>query len=1153
MTSQNNKFNKPPLPNTTDAAAEELAQLELELKENENTLNELSTVTSAESSINTAEINIKPEDINNDEELANDIEKAKNLAEGIKNKKESIKEKTFQAITQAKKIGRTKPELINEGYAEADIDAVFVNKEPEPAIAKPEAVEPDPTTIEPAAFVAPAVEPTIEDTRTPEQKVDEARAIYAREYLKCKKKQTVIKNIRDSIFNTFKSKDNKIKEEDYFTPELIQAKEVYNRARVEMGNEMFNKKKAEFENAGLTGADLELALTRYKATEILSRTIIEERQKLINAKAEGAPINPATWKNIVNAYVKLPRWQKVALSTMLFVGAAAGGIITGGALAGYGLASMAAVKFGSSMAIGSVTSVAVKGIDVLKRKKDAEFKTRQDNKLTALKNQFASGEITLEQLEEFEKGAGSVVEEEKKRARNRMLLKAGVGVAIAGSAGWLAAQGMGPSNNTESVVDDNTIRVQQPPTQPVFVDTTPVQQTTPEIPIDTQAVEKPIIDTNTTKIPKTEEIKVIKPHEGVWDTGGEKTISPTKGQFETNTEENIEPKKGDFNIKEKNISPTKGEFETSTDKNIAPKKGEFNTGEETTPQTPIETGKSEFETNNTQAPNKTPEINTLNTGKPVELSKPINLSDGTSEFEKANPQVAPTAVDQTIPKTSTSQFETNNPQTIQTPESEFELKNPQESPVANTETITEQPVIKAPVSEFETKTPQTAPVTIDQQTIKTPGVSEFEKVNTQTPPTTGITEQSAPKVSTSQFETNPQVAPKTPDVVNQSIKTPTVTEANLADQNAPTRIPPGSISPTQGVFNTTANGTENFSNPTTASPDINANDNGFTRTGNLTRNESQIGTEDIDAEIKSGRVYESESGPKTMTMRSIESDGRNLETIKDLRKEIGRYSFKHDVIVVKPVDETINGIEYNKWNDATDYTLKAKNIKFDSYESYEKERELQALFGEGKEVIRGGNKFIDMDYFRETPEWKIVNKIPAKYFFDFENAKEIVGNKLVDIPKVDLDKLIESGIIEDQVVEINGVPTHSYTFVNRTELLRLSDTYEQWNSEYARPVGNETIERYVARITRDVHQTDDGTFFLLKKDIILENNVVDTDGRVVNLEDRAVRNIQRSGNISPTRGVYQTSSGYYSPNSRLASRAADIFSRSISSPTQMWR
>lgn len=978
----------------------------------------------------------------------------------------------------------------------------------------------------------PVVEPTVEDTRTPEQKVDDARAIYAREYLKCKKevrKQVAIDRTKASLSNIFKSKENKkvIKEEDYFTPEFRQAKEVYNRARVEMGNEMFNKKKAEFEDAGLAGADLEQALTQYKATEILSKTILEERQKLINAKAEGTPMNPAAWKKLVNGYMKLPRWQKVALSTILFVGAAGGGLITGGALAGYSLGSMAVVKFGSSMAIGSVTSVAVKGIDFLKRKGDAEFKNKQDNKLSELKNQFASGEITLEQLEEFEKGASNVVEEEKKRARNRVLLKAGVGVAVAGLAGWGVSHGIGSSTHAEAAVNTNPVEhstpVVTPVTQPPVVEN-PI--------IDTQVVEKPVIDTNvvtTPKVeeivvpkPKVEEIKVIKPHEGVWETGGEKPISPTRGEFETNT-----------------------------DKNISPTKGEFNTGEKTISQTTTVTGKSEFETN------------TLNTEKPVELSKPINLSDGTSEFEKASTQT--TNVDQTIPKTGTSQFETNNTQTapktsefisekpIQspTPESEFELKNQEPRVVGNTETITEQPIAKAPTSQFETNNTKIAPEIIDQQTIKTPGVSEFEKINTQPTPGTGIIDQTTPKVGASQFETNStQTAPVT--AIDQGVKTPDINSTVTPNESIPTRVPPGSISPTRGIYNTTANGTENFSNPTALNPDVDANNNGFTRTGNLTANESQIKTEDIGEQIKSGSIYETENGPKTVTMQNIEADGRNMETIKDLKKEIGRHSFKHDVIVVKPVDETINGIEYNKWNDATDYTLKAKNIKFPSYESYEKERELQALFGEGKEVIRGGNRFIDMDYFREAPEWKIVNKIPAKYFFDFENTKEIVGDKLVDIPKADLDKLINSGIIEDQVVEINGVPTHSYTFVNRTELLRLSNAYEQWNSEYARPIGNETIERYVARITRDVHQTDDGTFFVLKKDIVLENNVVDTDGRVVNLEDRAVRNIQRSGNISPTRGVYQTGTNTYSPNYRVASRAASIFSRRMSTPVRMF-
>jgi hypothetical protein len=272
--------------------------------------------------------------------------------------------------------------------------------------------------------------------------LDEARAKYITEYKKCKSeadKQNLINKTKNSILNIFKSKENKkhLHAEDLSTAELEKSSKEYLAAKKEMGNVMFNEKKAELEKAGLTGEELEKALINYKATEVIAKTITEEHQKVINAKAE----KPALLRRLLEGYMKIkPRWKKVALSTALFTLAAGTGIVSGGIFAGYGLATMAGMKFGASMAMGALVGHSVKGVDLIKKKSDLKFIEAKYNQKIGLKDKFAREEIGVE---EYERGMGEIENAEKKRARIRMFVKLGVGVALAGTAGFFAYDAMG--------------------------------------------------------------------------------------------------------------------------------------------------------------------------------------------------------------------------------------------------------------------------------------------------------------------------------------------------------------------------------------------------------------------------------------------------------------------------------------------------------------------------------------------------------------------------------------------------------------------------------------------------------------------------------------------------------------------------------------
>ncbi len=302
------------------------------------------------------------------------------------------------------------------------------------------------------------------------EKVEKARAVYFKEYKKCEteaKRQSLIDKTRNSVFNILAGVKNifsknkietkkSIKVEEYFTKETNQAKKEYDEARKEMGNAMFEKQKAVLVKKGLSGDELNKALLNYKSTEILSETILKERQKLIDTK--DIPVKQALWKRMLDGYIKLPKWQKIALSTSLFMAAAAAGIVTGGAFAGYGLAQMAAMKFGASMAMGAVVGHSVKGIDLINRKSDLNFAQAQASEELKLKGEFASGNINQT---EFEDKLQSLEEEKKKRERNRMLWKAGAGIAIAAVVGFVAYDALGnaighPVGSVTSGVDGTT-------------------------------------------------------------------------------------------------------------------------------------------------------------------------------------------------------------------------------------------------------------------------------------------------------------------------------------------------------------------------------------------------------------------------------------------------------------------------------------------------------------------------------------------------------------------------------------------------------------------------------------------------------------------------------------------------------------------------
>ncbi len=318
-------------------------------------------------------------------------------------------------------------------------------------------------------------------------------------------------------------------------------------------------------------------------------------------------------------------------------------------------------------------------------------------------------------------------------------------------------------------------------------------------------------------------------------------------------------------------------------------------------------------------------------------------------------------------------------------------------------------------------------------------------------------------------------------------------------------------------------------------------------------------------EIRTGGVTETGRAPNPINIENVKEDPRYLETASDVRKAIGR----HNVIIEKPLGKTIDGIEYKNLNKAIDYSFEKRNIKFDSYNEYNKEHELQELFGQAKQVTRydptldKNTEFIDVYEFRKMKEWNIINKIPAKYFFDFSDVKEISGDKIINIPQTDIDALIKRGIIiKNQIVDSNGTSTFNYTFSHKDKLLQLAKIYKKILSEKDIALGNEmplitnngeeNIESYIRRITRRVYETNNGTLFATKKDIDFTSYRDHSDGMVIQSERIPVSNNMRTGTILPTNNNYHSTGNYYGPNMRLASRAANILIGRINISTRIF-
>jgi uncharacterized membrane protein len=278
--------------------------------------------------------------------------------------------------------------------------------------------------------------------RAPDARLEDARQTYIKNLLAYEKEQGKIYKIRQKL-GLYSKKGLEATQRER-EEKLRESKAPYDQARKEMGQHLFAERMEDLHAQGLSGEELKNALTEYKATVILARTIIEERQKIIDAKVAGADIDPKLWKKTFAGYMNIqPRWKKVALGTALVMIAPAVAVFASGGVtvATVGtLAGVASFKFGRSMLTGAV-SAGITGLINRKfvDKKFAVKEEKQKDDYERLMSRYAKGEISDQ---EVQAGIDTIETENKILKRNALLAKVSTGIFVGLAVGGATAVGL---------------------------------------------------------------------------------------------------------------------------------------------------------------------------------------------------------------------------------------------------------------------------------------------------------------------------------------------------------------------------------------------------------------------------------------------------------------------------------------------------------------------------------------------------------------------------------------------------------------------------------------------------------------------------------------------------------------------------------------
>ncbi len=247
--------------------------------------------------------------------------------------------------------------------------------------------------------------------------------------------------------------------EDKATQDKIKAKqEVYNKALLARGNEMFETKKAELIAEGKTPAEMELALAQYKAGTIFNTLVIAEKTKLIVEKKEQLPTplraklgKVMTWYKGLNKAEKFALSMAIGIPVSVLIAATSGAWITGSA-AGAALAAgkvltlkTLAMKAGA-IAAGQAFGATAGGIAVMAKDKIYNFDKRMEEanvEYAAKQAELSSQPMTPENFKAIQdlhnERLRKIASLDAWKHRSDFIVRIGAGVGL----GMLASHGVG--------------------------------------------------------------------------------------------------------------------------------------------------------------------------------------------------------------------------------------------------------------------------------------------------------------------------------------------------------------------------------------------------------------------------------------------------------------------------------------------------------------------------------------------------------------------------------------------------------------------------------------------------------------------------------------------------------------------------------------
>lgn len=1041
-------LNWPP-ENTTDEQKRVNEILEKQ-KEKEKLENDIADLNKRDEQV---ELNIKLGNPNAEEEkshLINEVAKLNHQIGEIKSKFPNL-DKEYEAIkkAEAEEAERIKQEEIAKQKELEKAEAEKEEKIRQEAKAKEEAERLEKERLEEEEKAkAEAAQKAIDEAKAKEEaekarkeeieknlienekKVDETRDAYVEEFLKYKKeskKQGLINKTWDTIRNSLKDSEKKEeiklereKAEKENRKDVDRIEREYLQARKKLAESMASKKEDDLRKSGLKEDKIKEELVKYKAEDIIERTIHEERNKVIAAKVEKSSIDKATWKKLVDGYMNLkPSWKKKAISIGLFMTAASTGVVGASMVASYGLAGLGGIKIAQSIASGTVAGYLSKNLDRISyfKKKEDYFKDKKKEFADA----YGSDNIVLEkyerELEELEK-------QERKMNRNKMLLKATVSIAVSSGVGGLTSYGLHEMSLGNTADSASSLGGGHN-------DTTPEGSTTQTVNPDSTIK----ADATKVEINKPSFIKDLapeKPISGNIDHGVTVTADNGHGAIK-----NLEEIQGKLKAKygaDLSKAPESVKHIVNTDATkLAQEYGQYDPTKVDESAMVIKGDTYTFDEKNGLVFHHNGTATTLEAGKPY-AGKMFDSSHTETQAPSSNVENHEVAH-----STETQNLENTNPEIDPEDPTQADLDKLAQMENAKTASVPTEELLKT--SDIKVGT---------DHTLTGKEMEEFLA--------------NKPKANINNTNIN-DIDNFRKDIPLTTAKEPVVNYPG-SNYSGEVRVATGVISPTQGVYD---NGSGIVYQPSMDNAVASsAANNSWTTPVPMTNR--AVFENAIMHPVRAEMPIEGNNG------FDIDHNPNHFRTGHEVQEAFG----KKNVIIDQPDHKTINGIKNENWNTATDEMFKSKGKVFSSPDEYEKEDTMQRLVGHGEQKIEyvptidKNAQVIKMDYFRDTEEWDTVKKIPAKYFFDF---KEVRADG-APLPQEDIDKLLKAGIIKQSSGgyeftnkgELERISNVYKEYTPKAERGLHNDM----------PIGDENLESYIGRMTRVVHTTDNGTLYAVE-------------------------------------------------------------------------